>query len=146
MPDALKHAFARVAQIAEHAGLWWGLALSVGLAVASIVVAAAVVVSWAPDHFNGSSRPKLWPAHPAPLRIAAIVAKNLAGIVMFLLGLAMALPGVPGQGILTMIIAVTLIDFPGKARLERRMVGRPWVLRHLNAVRRRFKRPPLHLG
>lgn len=146
MLDALKHLLARVTEIVQHAGLWWGLALSVGLAVGSIVVAAAVVVSWAPDHFNGNSRPKLWPKHPAPLRIAGIVAKNLAGIIMFLLGLAMALPGVPGQGILTMIIAVTLIDFPGKARLERRMVGRPWVLRQLNAVRRRFQKPPLHLG
>jgi hypothetical protein len=75
-----------------------------------------------------------------------IVGKNLAGIVMFLIGFVMALPGIPGQGVLTMIIAVTLIDFPGKRNLERRLVGRPWVLKALNNVRRRFNRPPLDLG
>jgi hypothetical protein len=64
---------------------------------------------------------------------------------MFLLGFVMALPGIPGQGVLTMIIAVTLIDFPGKRELERRLVSRPWVLKHLNNVRRRFHRAPLDL-
>ena len=26
----------------------------------------------------------------------------------------MALPGIPGQGFLTMIVGVTMLDFPGK--------------------------------
>ena len=50
------------------------------------------------------------------LRVLALVAKNVAGAVLILLGLVMALPGIPGQGLLTMIIGVTLLDFPGQAR------------------------------
>jgi hypothetical protein len=57
----------------------------------------------------------------------------------------MALPGVPGQGILTMIIGLTLVDFPGKLDLERRLIARPVVLRRLNALRTRFKRAALEL-
>jgi H+/Cl- antiporter ClcA len=145
MPDALEHLLRRVAALVQHAGLWWGLAISLGLAVGSLAVAAAVVVSWGPDHFKEAHRPKLWASHPPPLRLLGHVAKNLAGVVMFLLGVIMALPGVPGQGILTMIIALTLIDFPGKHELERRLIGRPWVLRKLNAIRHRFHRPPLEV-
>lgn len=146
MADALKHLFARATDLVKHAGLWWGLAISIGLAVTSLAVAAAVVVSWAPDHFKHAHRRKLWASHPPPLRLLGMIAKNLAGVVMFALGFIMALPGIPGQGILTMIIAVTLIDLPGKHELERRLVGRPFVLRQLNAIRRRFKRPPLEVG
>jgi H+/Cl- antiporter ClcA len=145
MPGALKHLLARVVELVQHAGLWWGIAISLGLAVGSLAVAAAVIVSWAPDEFKEAHRPKMFARHPPPLRILGMFAKNLAGMVMFVLGFIMALPGIPGQGILTMIIAVTLIDFPGKHELERRLIGRPFVLRKLNAVRHRFHRPPLEV-
>jgi len=77
--------------------------------------------------------------------VLGILAKNVAGLVLVMIGLVMALPGVPGQGVLTMIIGVTLLDFPGKRRLERRLMGRPWVLRNINRLRARFKHPPLEL-
>ena len=57
----------------------------------------------------------------------------------------MALPGVPGQGLLTALIGLTLINFPGKTELERRLIGRPAVLRTVNRLRARFHRPPLEL-
>jgi hypothetical protein len=60
-----------------------------------------------------------------------------------LLGAVMALPGIPGQGVLTMIIGLTLVDFPGKRSLEERILRRPWVLHAINRLRARFARPPL---
>jgi hypothetical protein len=143
MPDALRHLAGRIAAFAHEGGLWWGIGVSVALAVASLAVAAVVVIGWSPQHFKDGHQSGTWDHHPAPLRIVLIIGKNVAGVVMFLLGFIMALPGIPGQGVLTMIIAVTLIDFPGKRALERRLVGRPWVLRHLNSVRHRFHRAPL---
>ena len=41
-------------------------------------------------------------------------ARTSAGGLLILLGLVMALPGIPGQGVLTMIVGLTMIDFPGK--------------------------------
>jgi hypothetical protein len=146
MLDALKRFATRVGHATEHAGLWWGVAISVGLAVVSLAIAAAVVLSWPPDQFKDHhSRSVFW-AHRSPaVRIAGLVGKNVAGGILLVLGAIMALPGIPGQGVLTMIIGLTLVDFPGKHALERRLVGRPWVLRHINSLRRRFKQPPLEL-
>ena len=64
---------------------------------------------------------------------------------LVLLGLIMALPGVPGQGLLTALIGLTLLSFPGKRKLERRFVKIPALLRAINRLRARFARPPLEL-
>ena len=64
---------------------------------------------------------------------------------LVVLGLIMALPGVPGQGLLTALIGLTLLSFPGKRRLERRFVRIPALLRAINRLRARFARPPLEL-
>ena len=146
MPDRLRHLTTRLAALGKSGGLWLGLALSVGLAVVSLAIAAAVVVSWPADRFKPGARTTFLGARPTAVRVLANFGKNLAGVVLVLLGLVMALPGVPGQGILTMIIGFTLIDFPGKVGFERRLVSRPVVLRPLNAMRVRFHRPPLELG
>jgi hypothetical protein len=79
------------------------------------------------------------------IRALALVGKNLAGVVLVLLGLIMALPGVPGQGLLTALIGLTLLSFPGKRRVERRFVRIPALLRAINRLRARFARPPLEL-
>jgi len=64
---------------------------------------------------------------------------------LILLGLFLSLPGVPGQGILTILIGVMLLNFPGKRRLERWLVSRPRVLPVINGLRARFGKPPLLL-
>jgi hypothetical protein len=145
VPDWLRHLAAKVAAVVHSGGLWVGLALSVGLGVVSLVIAAAVVVTWPADRFKDGPGAGFLATHPPVIRVLAHVGKNVAGVVLVLLGLIMALPGVPGQGVLTMIIGLTLVDFPGKLALERRLVGRPFVLRRLNAVRARFHRAPLDL-
>ncbi|MDB4981259.1 MAG: uncharacterized protein JWM82_2011 [Myxococcales bacterium] len=145
MLDGLRALVARLAHAAEGAGLWWGVAISLGLAVASLVVAAGVVLSWPAGHFAATGRSGFWSHRPAPLRVLGLVGKNLVGVVMILLGFVMALPGVPGQGLLTMIIGLTLVDFPGKLGLERRLIGRPFVLTRLNRLRVHFRRAPLVL-
>lgn len=69
--------------------------------------------------------------------------KNALGCVLLLLGLLMLL--MPGQGLLTVFVALLLIDYPGKRRLQRWVISRPAVHRPLNALRRRAGRPPLEV-
>ena len=69
--------------------------------------------------------------------------KNALGCVLLALGLLMLF--VPGQGLLTIFVALFLIDFPGKRRLQRWVISRPAVHRPVNALRRRTGRPPLEL-
>jgi hypothetical protein len=49
----------------------------------------------------------------------------------------------PGQGLLTMLIGISLMDFPGKRAIERSIIGRPLILKSINRIRQRFGRPPL---
>jgi hypothetical protein len=72
-----------------------------------------------------------------------VALKNLAGVVLVLLGIAMLV--LPGQGILTLLLGLALLDFPGRRRLELRVMTRPRVLKAINALRRRAGRPPLEI-
>jgi hypothetical protein len=124
---------------------WWGVLVSVVLFAGSMGLVTVIVVSWPVDHFRRSGRPVFW-AHRHPVvRVAGLILKNLAGIVLFALGVVMALPGVPGQGLITALIGLTLINFPGKTDLERRLIARPTVFRAVNRLRARFHHPPLEL-
>lgn len=71
------------------------------------------------------------------------IVRNLVGWVLLLLGMAMLV--LPGQGLLTILIAVVLIDFPGKRRFERWLLLRPRVLDVLNGIRRRAGRDPFEV-
>lgn len=72
-----------------------------------------------------------------------LVSKNLLGLACLFFGALMLV--LPGQGILTILIAVTLLDFPGKFALQRWVVSRRGVLDSINWVRRRAGREPLVL-
>lgn len=80
------------------------------------------------------------------LRWAILIGKNLAGVVLAASGLLLSLPGVPGPGLLLILLGVMLLNFPGKRRLERKLVGIPGVLRTINRLRERFGHPPLVLA
>ena len=131
-----------LSRLLAKGGLWLGLGISAVLAIGSIALVAVVVVHWPADHF----KPHL-PGSRAEVRrhLLAAIGKNIGGGLLILLGLVMALPGIPGQGLLTMIVGLTMIDFPGKQRLERRLIGRPHVLRAINRLRERFQRAPLEM-
>jgi UPF0716 family protein affecting phage T7 exclusion len=82
----------------------------------------------------------------AALRLTARVGKNVLGVILVVVGIVLVLPGVPGQGMLTILIGLMLLDVPGKRRLERRIVGRRRILKAINRLRKRFGGPPLVLG
>jgi hypothetical protein len=52
---------------------------------------------------------------------------------------------IPGQGMLTILIGIILIDLPGKYLFERWFIGRPLVLQSVNRLRRHAGRDPLVL-
>jgi len=72
-----------------------------------------------------------------------LLVKNILGFVLLLAGIILALPLVPGPGILTILLGLALLDLPGKRRLERWIVARPTVFSALNKLRVKHGRPPL---
>ena len=71
------------------------------------------------------------------------IARNAIGLVLIILGFLLSLPTIPGQGVLTMLVGLMLVDFPSKRPLERKLLARPRVLETMNRVRAWFGRPPL---
>ena len=143
--ETAKHLFEVVVHFLKRGGLWWGVGISVAAAILTLVLATVIVVGWPADRFKGEGPTEVGLHRHVIIRALALVAKNLAGAVLVALGLIMALPGVPGQGLLTMLIGLTLLSFPGKRRMERRFVRIPALLGAINRLRRRFARPPLEL-
>ena len=122
--------------------IWWTTGMSL-LAVAATVVGVPWVISRLPaDYFNRERRSSWRRSGRAPLAALLLgVAKNLLGGVLVAAGAVMLVT--PGQGLLTLFIGLLLMNFPGKYRLERWLVGREGVLRALNWMRQRRGRPPL---
>lgn len=141
MPPALRELLHHLGRL----GWAWGIAISVAGAVGSVLLAGVVVVHWPSDQFKRDTPPPFMVGRHPVLRLVAIAAKNLIGVVLILVGMVMSLPGVPGQGFLTMLIGLTLVDFPGKRRLEQRLVRRPSIRRVVDRVRARFGRPAMEL-
>jgi hypothetical protein len=118
--------------------------ISVVTTVLSLALVVVVVVKLPADYFVDPKRRHPLPDHPV-MRVIRIVGKNLLGIVLVAVGIVMALPMVPGSGILTIFLGILLLDFPGKYRLERAMLRRPRILNALNGIRKRYGKEPLHV-
>lgn len=121
--------------------LWWLAGASVVMLVGSVLLLPVLVVRMPADYFHHRRRHG-WLArrHPA-VRIGLLIVKNIVGAVLLLAGAAMLV--LPGQGILCMLIGLTLMDYPGKFRLERWIIGRKAVRNTINWMRRRAGRAPL---
>jgi hypothetical protein len=76
--------------------------------------------------------------------MAFVISKNAIGIVFVVLGVVMLV--LPGQGLLTIVVGLMLLDFPGKYEVELWVVRRPSILRAINWIRSRAHKPPLEIN
>jgi hypothetical protein len=132
--------------LSEHQTILWLIAAaSLVIFLATLFTLPAIIVRIRPDYFAHEKRPpSRWVHCSAPVRAAILVAKNALGLVLIVAGMVML--GLPGQGLLTMLVGFLLIDFPGKYRLERWLIARRPVSRPINWLRRRAGRAPLTIG
>jgi hypothetical protein len=89
-------------------------------------------------HYAGRWKPQ----HPI-LRMAFLAIKNCLGGLLVLAGIVMLFT--PGQGVLTILVGLLFIDFPGKFAAERRLIALPPVFRAANWIRAKANRIPLEL-
>jgi hypothetical protein len=124
---------------------WWltavGLLMSVGGIGAMVVLAVAMPA----DHFMPSHRGAEERRHHPVVRFLLRVARNILGAFLLVLGLVLAIPGVPGPGVLFILLGMSLMDIPGKHAMVRYIVSRPLVLKPLNTLRAKWNRPPVQI-
>lgn len=116
----------------------------VGTFFINLGIVSAILVKLPKDHFK-SDKSKRVSGSNATIRILKVIGKNVAGVLLIALGIILSLPGVPGQGLLTVLLGVMLVDFPGKDRLEQKLLSRPGIINTINRLRGRFGKPALEL-
>ena len=109
--------------------------------VLSILLIPYLIVQLPADFYaEHNHRRRVFQDTPA-LRFVFLTVKNTLGAILLVAGILMLV--LPGQGILTILAALTLLDIPGKRRLELRILHLPALLKGINGLRRRAGRKPL---
>ena len=127
----------------DHPGLLIGLgASSILIFIISILGISWFVAQIPEDYFLSSKRkPSKWQEQKPILRLAVLFGKNIIGVSLIIGGLLMLV--LPGQGLLTIVTGLLLINYPGKYKLEQKLVAIPSVFRALNWIRVKANKPPL---
>lgn len=126
-------------------GVAIGVAIFLVTFFANLALVSFILVKIPSDYFKESNHSTFLKSQSPVVRVLAIIGKNLLGVVLVVLGILLSLPGVPGQGVLTILLGIMLLDFPGRRRFERWIVGWPKVFNGINKLRQRFDKPPLVL-
>lgn len=126
--------------LAEYAG--WLVGLSLFTFVATLLLVPVLVVRLPSDYFSHHHRHRMAISTRHPLVNFLITGlKNIFGIALVLVGLLMLVT--PGQGLLTLLVGLMIMNYPGKYTLERWLIRRLHILPALNWLRTRAGRPPL---
>ncbi len=114
--------------------------LSLALFLISLLVFPLIIVLLPADYFL---RPEARLSQLSPPRRLLRLLKNAFGLFLVLAGILMLF--LPGQGLLSIFLGISLLDFPGKRELELRLLRHPRIAKSLAWVRRRAKRQPIRL-
>ena len=77
------------------------------------------------------------------LWLISIIIKNLIGYTLIFGGVLMLV--LPGQGLFTIFIGLILSSYPGKYRLERKLIAIPSILKTVNWLRKKSNKDPLEI-
>lgn len=128
---------------------WQSVLVAVGIFVVTFLISLAIVsfilVKLPADYFKKAHKTKLWSGPRPALHAAEVIGKNILGVLLIAVGIVMSIPGVPGQGLLTVLLGIMLVDFPGKHRVEQKLLKRPSIVQAITHLRSRFGKPPLQL-
>jgi hypothetical protein len=111
----------------------------------NLAIVSFLLVRMPADYFHPNYDRSFMPGRRGAMKWAGVIGKNLLGIFLVALGLVLSLPGVPGQGLLTILLGVVLLDIPGVNALEHRLMRRPAIVNAINGLRAKFSKPPLIL-
>ena len=136
LPDVVVDIWTRYQQ-----ELWMlGVASMAMLVISALLIPYLIVHLPADFYVEDNHRRRIFQDYPL-LRFLFLAVKNTLGAILLIAGILMLV--LPGQGILTILAALALLDFPGKRALEMRILHRPAILKSINWLRRRADREPL---
>jgi hypothetical protein len=122
--------------ISKETLLW----ISVAGLLIGLVVVPWIMVKMPADSFSNMKRYSWLDRKPAAVRVPLRILKNLLALGLIILGAMMFVT--PGPGMFPIGLGILLADFPGKLRLQRWFLCRPKIMKSLNWLRQKFRRPP----
>ena len=112
----------------------WLLVFSVTTFIITLLLVPLILACLPQDYFVSRNRRRLpWVEQHPITRITLLLLKNLVGAILVLTGVIMLV--LPGQGILTIMAGLVLVDFPGKFHLERWIISQRSMLKAINWIR-----------
>ena len=127
----------------NHTWVYWLSASSIVMFIITLVAIPIAIVRLPRDFFIRQNDPKASQSSNFFVRSGGFIVRNCIGIILIVAGILMLF--LPGQGLLTLLFGVSLLEFPGKTKFMHKLMGklntRP-VIARMNSLRRYFKRPP----
>lgn len=119
-------------------------AVSVLAFVGGLVAMRFAVIYMPASYFVRDGHANGWwfDQHPA-VRWTLVILKNLLGAIFLVLGAVMLV--IPGPGVMMLLLGLSLVNLPGKRRLELWLVSFPKVHQKIDALRRKHGQKPLVL-
>lgn len=123
--------------------VWLVSSFSLVMLLAFLVGVPFIIIRLPADYFQKSHSLLRKKDGRSVSGIIWLILKNMAGIVFLVAGIAMLF--LPGQGLLSMIVGLSMLDIPYKRRILRSIIREQHVLGSLNRLRTRFGKRPFRV-
>jgi len=119
---------------------WLGI-VSLLMCIGGIILVPWLITRLPVDYFLPLQKKKAAKPDRHPLlRMLFLIIRTILGLGLLTAGIIMLV--LPGQGILTILIGISVLEFPGKHRLRDRLLRFRQVRQALNWIRKKGKQPP----
>lgn len=120
----------------HEAFFFWSTLIGLVGLMGSLIVVPWILIKLPPDYFFAEKRKKCpWGHCPPMIRSLLLIIKNILGAMLILSGIIMLF--IPGQGMLTMMAGIVLMDFPYKYKIMRKIIKNSKILRFINKLRKK---------
>ena len=124
---------------------YYDLFFWIGIISSIIFLGSLLSIGWLvslipSDYFINRKESKFKLNYPVAW-IVSIIIKNIFGYILILGGILMLI--LPGQGLITIFIGLMLSNYPGKYKIEKKIIATPKILKSINWLRKKSDEPPL---
>ena len=124
----------------EYAELF--VLVSIVTFLVSLIIIPALIIRIPADYFCHDKRHDINNQHPL-IKLFISIAKNMLGGILIIAGIIMLF--MPGQGLITLLIGIMIMNYPGKYTLERWLIVKFHGINAINWYRARHGKPPLQM-
>jgi archaellum biogenesis protein FlaJ (TadC family) len=125
-----------------EAWAWWIVAASIIMFVVSLAAIPLIVARIPEDYFTHHGRHRMAQNNHGVVKGLLLAGlKNMFGAVLLVAGFIMLFT--PGQGLISILFGLMIMNYPGKYKLECWIIREPVVSRTLNYMRAKQGKAPL---